>query len=154
MIAKVVKSPDMCNFAKKVKMNFLSTKTITVALGCMLCALPVQAQKVKAKALKPAEFKSLMEQTTNPLIIDIRAAEDHEMGHIEGAIHIDPADYLFVQAVQSRAAATDAVLVYCKLGRTSKSTTALLIQKGFLQVYHLKGGIMAWNKKYPTEASP
>jgi len=131
-------------------MNPLCTKTAIFALGCMLCAVPLQAQKVKAKALKPDEFKNLMEQVRSPLIIDIREVEDFDAGHIEGAIRLSPADYMFIREVQNRCAVTDTVLVYCKLGRTSKSVTDLLIQKGFLQVYQLKGGILAWSKKYQT----
>ena len=124
-------------------------KTIFIALGFMLCVFSAQAQKVKAKALKPAEFKNLIEQISHPFIVDIRASEDYEAGHIPAAINLDATDFRFVQTVQNRCALSDTVFVYCKLGRTSKVASELLVKKGFLHIYQLKGGIFAWTKQYP-----
>ncbi|MCL1973373.1 MAG: rhodanese-like domain-containing protein [Bacteroidetes bacterium] len=119
-------------------------------IGFMLCALPIQAQKIKVTALKPAEYKNLMEQTANPCIVDIRAADEFEAGHISGAINLNADDFLFMRQLQNHCALSDTVMVYCKLGHTSKSVTDLMVKRGFLHVYHLKGGIVAWIRQYPT----
>ena len=36
------------------------------------------------------------------------------------------------------------VLVYCKVGGRSAQAADVLVQKGFTQVYNLKGGMMKW----------
>ena len=130
-------------------MKPLVTKTIFIAFGCMLCAFTVQAQKIKVTALKPAEFKSLIEKTMHPCIVDIRDAGDFEAGHIEGAINVDALSLSFIREMQNRCAVSDTILVYCKLGRTSKSVAELMVKRGFLHIYHLKGGLLAWNKQNP-----
>jgi len=118
-------------------------------LGSMLCIVSLEAQKVKVVSLKPDAFKAQMEQTATPCIIDIRPAADFAVGHIAGAVNLDPLDFQFIKTVQQLCAPTDPLFIYCKLGKTSKTTAQLLVLKGFNNVYGLKGGILAWAKKYP-----
>ena len=124
---------------------------LTLLLGFMLCIIPLQAQKMKYTTLKPAEFKSKIEQTENPCVIDVRSyAADFEAGHITGAIHLDPTDIHFITEIKRRYSEIDAIFVYCKMGKTSKQAAQLLVSRGFQNVFNLKGGILAWEKKFPV----
>ena len=125
--------------------------TGALLLGFILCAYPLQAQKVKYTTLKPAEFKAKIEQTENPCVIDVRSsAIDFEAGHLAGAIHLDPTDIHFITEIKRRYSETDAIFVYCKMGKTSKQAAQLVVSRGFQNVYNLKGGILAWEKKFPV----
>jgi len=128
-------------------MKSLLTKIVFLTFGITMCLSPLQAQKAKVVVLKPDKFKSQIEQTAHPVIIDVRPVEFFEEGRLLGAINLDPYDPCFVQNVQSHCAPSDSVFVYCKLGKTSKAATKELVKHGFLHVYNLKGGMLAWDKK-------
>ena len=125
---------------------------IPLLLGCLLFMLPLQAQKNKIITLKPAQFKAQMEQTANPCVIDVRSSKvDFEAGHIVGAVQLNPDDLFFVSELKRLQPDTAApVFVYCRMGKTSKMAAQKLASNGFTNVYSLKGGILAWEKLFPT----
>ena len=104
--------------------------------------------------LKPVQFKAQMEQTSNPCVIDVRSSTvDFAAGHIVGAIQLNPNDLFFVSELKQLQPDTDApVFVYCRVGKTSKMAAQKLVSNGFKNVYSLKGGVLAWEKKFPTVA--
>jgi len=124
---------------------------LTLMFSLLLCILPLQAQKNKFISLKPAEFKALIEQTAKPSIIDVRSsAVDFKAGHISGAIHLDPTDIHFISDVKRFCSDSDVIFIYCRIGKTSKQTAQLLVSRGFKNIYNLKGGLLAWEKSFPT----
>ena len=129
-------------------MNPLIIKT-NLLLMLMLCIIPLNAQKIKYTTLKPDAFKTQIEQTETPCIIDIRALADFEAGHIAGAIDMDPTDLRFILELKRLTSETAPLFVYCKFGKTSKSVAKQMVSEGFQNVYMLKGGITAWVKKFP-----
>ena len=140
-------------FALEIKHPFKMKPTcikFVLLLGFLLCLIPLEAQKVKAVSLKPDRFNAQMEQTVNRCIIDVRPAVDFAAGHIADAVNLDPLDFQFVKNVQQLCATTDTLFVYCKMGKTSKTASQALVSKGFKHVYGLKGGILAWAKKFPV----
>ena len=128
-------------------------KTFCIKLFCILgfalCITPLQAQKVKFVSLKPVDFKARTEQMANPCIMDIRSAADFKVGHIAGATNLNPDDIRFISELKRLYSETDPIFVYCKMGKTSKSAAQKIVANGFMNVYNLKGGIMAWGKKLP-----
>jgi len=131
-------------------MKPLFTK-LTLMFSLMLCIIPLQAQKNKFITLKPAEFKALIEHTAKPCIIDVRSSVvDFKAGHIAGAVHLDPIDIHFITDVKRFCSETDVIFIYCKMGKTSKQAAQLLVSRGYKNIYNLKGGILAWEKRFPT----
>lgn len=123
----------------------------TFILGAMLCLLPLHAKKVGYLSIKPADFKTQIEHTSQPCIIDIRSADDFTHGHIADAVNIDMNDFQFVTTIKQLYPNTETIFVYCKLGKTSKLAAEKLSVGGFKNVISLKGGITAWwKKKLPT----
>jgi rhodanese-related sulfurtransferase len=122
-----------------------------LTFGVMLLIIPLHAQKQnKFSTLKPADFKAKIEQTSNPCIIDVRSSDaDFQAGHIAGAVHSNPTDILFLSEFKKLHSATDSIFVYCKMGKTSKSASKILAENGFVNIFNLKGGILAWEKKFP-----
>ncbi|MEW5960233.1 MAG: rhodanese-like domain-containing protein [Chloroflexota bacterium] len=91
--------------------------------------------------------------SNDPLVIDVRKAEDYQAGHIPGAVYIDP------KAVGSAASlamlpAGKQVVVYCYTGQTASQVTSVLNMLGY-DAANLKFGFAAWSAsgKYPFNAA-
>lgn len=101
------------------------------------------------KALEPTQATRLINRE-NAVVIDVRPQGDFEQGHIIDAVHI-PMDNLSDRLKSLEKYKERPVLVYCRSGNTSSRAVATLRKAGFARVYHLKGGIMAWqNASFPV----
>ena len=94
------------------------------------------------KSLKPAELTALM-NGQNALVIDIRAMNDFQQGHIAGSRNVlmsqfDPESKLLAPAKSLP------VVVVCKSGVTAVGAAKRLVKAGFEKVYVLDGGIGGW----------
>ena len=94
------------------------------------------------KVLKPGELTALVNRD-NALVVDIRAQNDFQQGHISGSKNVlmsqfDPENK---QLASARALP---VVVVCKTGMTAVGAAKRLVKAGFEQVYVLDGGIEGW----------
>ena len=78
-------------------------------------------------------------------VLDVRPAAKFEEGHIVGARSV-PLDSLAGQLESLSKKKERPLLVYCEMGNTSTKAAATLRQSGFTQVFHLKGGLMNWQR--------
>lgn len=80
------------------------------------------------------------------LLIDVRPAEDldRDMGHIEGIQQYLGAD-LMASGLPSAVDPNTPVVLVCNNGRESRRLAiALHKDHGFVEVYHLVGGMLRW----------
>lgn len=91
-----------------------------------------------------ADFKKIMQEDPNAVVLDVRTPRETAMGKIEGAIEIDISNPNFAGEVQ-KLDKSKTYLVYCRSGRRSVSACQLMQQEGFQNLYNLRGGILAWN---------
>jgi len=96
------------------------------------------------KEITPKELKQKLDAGETIQIIDIREYHEVDSGNI-GGDHIPMAD-LMAHCHKIR---TDCnVVIHCRSGaRATAMIFALETQKGFENLYHLKGGIEAWAKQ-------
>jgi len=71
------------------------------------------------------------------VLVDCRSEREFELSHIRGS-------YFYNDELNSEVPLTDTLVVYCSLGIRSESVCRELIEKGYSQVYNLKGGIFQW----------
>ena len=94
--------------------------------------------------LDQKEWVSLMDETADAIILDVRTEEEYESGYIKGAQLIDirqPQEFMdAIQALDK----DKAYFVYCRSGARSGQACQLLGQLGIASAYNLDGGIMAW----------
>ena len=74
-------------------------------------------------------------------IVDIRAPEAYQAGHIEGALHLHQGN--IAQFIMD-ADYDEPLLVVCYHGISSQSAAQYLAEQGFDEVYSLLGGMEAW----------
>lgn len=93
-------------------------------------------------ALDPAAFAAALKQP-GTVIVDVRTPAEFAEGHLPGAVNLDVESPDFPQG----AAALDPAgtyAIYCRSGNRSGVAVAYLTGQGFASIYHLAGGITAW----------
>jgi len=104
-----------------------------------------QAQNKSNEALSTDAFQQQIQQP-GVQILDVRTAGEFANGHIEHALQ---ADWLIPTQFQERVKSIDKdkpVYVYCLSGVRSAAAADWLRNHGYAHVYHLAGGIQAWNQ--------
>ena len=88
------------------------------------------------------EFQALIADA-NVQLLDVRAQEEFDEGHIAGAALVDVNDTAFVSKAMAILDPQRQVAVYCRSGRRSARAASLLAAQG-LRVTNLDGGVIAW----------
>lgn len=97
-------------------------------------------------ASKAAKIIKLNENKQRFVILDVRASDDYNKGHIFNAININfkSSDFPIKLDELDRGMT---YLVYCYGGIRSKQTMQMMKDKNFTSVYNMKGGMMKWKAK-------
>jgi thioredoxin 1 len=90
------------------------------------------------------EYEKKLTEQKDVQLIDVRTPEEFAQGHLKGAINYDFRSKDFENQIQ-KLDKTKPVMVYCLSGGRSSSAAQVLGEKGFSEVYNMKGGIMKWN---------
>ena len=116
---------------------------IAIVLAAMVATAGVAAdlQRGEAPSVSAAELRALRESGVAPVVIDVRTSEEYASGHIPGAVNI-PFDH-----VAQRIAEIDAphgVVLYCMVGPRARKGESALLAANYQKVFHLEGGLAAW----------
>lgn len=118
---------------------WLAAFALAAAAAVLAHELRLRAQSFAA--LAPQDVIRLMNQGAT--VLDLRASQAFEEGHISGARHFDPAQ-IAAGADALRKYKERPLIVYCDRGSTAAATARALTQQGFTKVFNLRGGIAAW----------
>lgn len=89
------------------------------------------------------DFQEAMDKDKH-VLIDVREPGEVKQGYIPGALNIP------LSSMGRRLAEIPKdrpIYLYCRSGMRSKQAARILTKNGFIDVSHLKGGIMAWRGK-------
>jgi rhodanese-related sulfurtransferase len=99
----------------------------------------------------PENFQTSFASHENALLIDIRTAEEFEIGHIEGALNIDFYKEDFKNSILSLDF-EGPVYVYCASGNRSSQAIKVFEEANFEKIHHLESGIGGWkNNELPLK---
>ncbi len=94
------------------------------------------------------EARDLIAEKADLVILDVRTVSEYESGHLKGSINI-PVEVLSGRL--SELNPDDELLVYCRTGNRSTTAVGILRENGYDRIYHMDGGIVAWNAAgFPT----
>ena len=89
------------------------------------------------------EFKALLDEIPNEIVVDVRTPKEFGEGALEKAINIDFYNSEFDKEI-AKLDKTKPIFIYCaKGGRSGKAMTKMQDLQ-FKEVYDLKGGYSAW----------
>jgi rhodanese-related sulfurtransferase len=97
------------------------------------------------KALKASDVYANLndgDKTNDPVILDVRKAEDYATGHIPGAVNMDPKT-MFTAAELAKLPKGKQIVSYCYSGQTASQVTAALRMLGY-DAYNMQFGMPAW----------
>ncbi|BCS87856.1 rhodanese-like domain-containing protein [Pseudodesulfovibrio sediminis] len=78
-------------------------------------------------------------------IIDIRTPAEYVDGHLEGAVNIDFYSKTFVDELK-KLDPEKRYFIYCRTGNRSSNALRKMDGLGFTHVWHLKNGIVDWQR--------
>ena len=94
------------------------------------------------------EARDLIEEKADLVVLDVRMVPEFDSDHLEGAVNI-PVEELGGRL--SELNQNDELLVYCRTGNRSTTAVGILRESGYERIYHMDGGIAAWNSAgFPT----
>lgn len=105
------------------------------------------AQEATYMNITAEEAKKIMDSQEGYIILDVRAQEEYDEGHIPGAIVI-PHTAIEDRAEEELPDKGQLILVYCRSGRRSKIAAEALVELGYTNIREF-GGILDW--PYETE---
>ena len=95
----------------------------------LLLLMPFQVLSAQVYNLDPADFLKMIEENPRAQVLDLREPSDYAYRHIPGAVNILPAGVSFLEEVHDQLSASDTLYIYCRMGKTSKQVTQLLLPK-------------------------
>lgn len=122
--------------------NHLLLVTLTIAVFVLLVWNLVKDNLAGVKQLSPAESTRLINRE-HATVLDISSSQDFAGGHIIDARNI-PHTELANHAKDLAKLKQKPVIICCPTGTTAVRVARDLRNRGFEQVYILKGGLQAW----------
>ena len=136
--------------------KYFETGTIASLLGAFCMAISCAeetASPPKPQAVTHVDAKQAQQLISQKkvVVLDLRTPKEYEAGHIGGATNID----FLASDFEDRLKELDkgkAYLIHCAVGGRSSHSLATFKRQQFSSIYHLDGGIKAWeNANLPLE---
>jgi UPF0176 protein len=103
--------------------------------------------------LSPAEWKRMLEEDPQAVLLDVRNRFESDAGKFEGAVVCEIEHFRELPDYVDKLAAlkNKKVLMYCTGGIRCEKASALLKSRGFTDVYQLHGGIVTYQEQFGNE---
>jgi rhodanese-related sulfurtransferase len=106
---------------------------------------PKAIQPSSPRNINPDEAEKLLKENRSVIVLDVRTPEEFVAGHIAGATNLNYYDPNF----KTKIAALDkskTYLLHCASGYRSAKVRDIMKNANFSKIYHLDGGLKAWQK--------
>ena len=101
------------------------------------------------KILSPSEAGEIINKTDNIVILDVRTEMEHNYeGMIEDSISMDFLKPRVFKREISKLDKNAPYILYCSVGKLSRTAAEYMREEGFTDLYVLEGGLKAWNKHF------
>lgn len=134
----------MLNFTEKFVMKsiFLSLFSIFI-LQLTACFTVKSNDHFSYQKISPTEYSTLLNDSSNYYLIDVRTKGEFKKSHINNAINHSFLNFHFGKDVKNLDR-SKLVFLYCQTCHRSPFAARTLKRKGFRKVYDLKGGYVKW----------
>ncbi len=124
----------------------ISSPRMTKLNSCTVCSVPphqiILKDRVETCAPNAVDFGTFSKQQ-DCIAVDVREASEWLEGHLLGAIHLPLSQ--IETSVETVLSKDRNYLLYCRSGARSEQALQLLISRGYTNLTHLKGGLLALN---------
>jgi thioredoxin len=130
----------------KLKITLLAAMLVSI-LACN------SALTQNSEVLTVTDFQTEIGKEAVPQIVDVRTPEEYTEGHLARAINLDYNGDSFQSEIE-KLDKSKPTFVYCLSGGRSAKAAEIMRKNGFVKVYEMKGGMLAWrNAKLPVETT-
>ena len=126
------------------KVIFLTALSISVSLASCQNQPSRSITKQINVTISVDEFDKKLNETKNVQLVDVRTPEEYAEGHLKGSVNYNLNADDFDKNL-SKLDKSKPVMVYCLAGGRSGEAAEKMKEKGFTEVYNMKGGMMKWN---------
>jgi len=100
---------------------------------------------LKFISLRPADFREAYQQDNKAILIDVREFFEFRKSRLYNSVNIPSSGNIDYSADTINKESS--LFLYCTTGYRSKRVAREFYEKGFLKLYSLDGGIVAWKKE-------
>ena len=104
---------------------------------------PTSVSEDQIKLIDVEQLKHLIENDS-ALLVDVREADEYASERIDGAIVVPLSKFDHRKIPNNH---DKRLVLYCRSGNRSERAAEKLLDAGYTEVTHLKGGIMAWRSQ-------
>ena len=138
------------SFIKVGISKFARMKTFSIVLLAYLIlgySIHAHGQKTNYDKVTDISARQFLDLTNNRegIVLDVRTPAETAQGHIEGASFIDFYDEGFEQKMDL-IQKDKPIYIYCRSGGRSAKAAEIMLRQGFIEIYNLDGGILAWEE--------
>ena len=108
----------------------------------VFCGITPELAAPQGEEMTPLDVAAWLDKPNKPFLLDVREANEWEIGHLPGATRIS------VNELPERLNELDSAIemvVYCRSGVRSAKAIDILKQAGFRKLTNLAGGILRWS---------
>ncbi len=126
--------------------NIVSLIVLTLSISIASCQNQTSngATKQINVTIPVDEFDKKLNETKDVQLVDVRTPEEYSEGHLKGAVNYNLNANDFDNNL-NKLDKSKPVMVYCLGGGRSAEAAEKMKEKGFAEVYNMKGGMMKWN---------
>ncbi len=131
---------------RTIQYKIVITALLLAALFFVGCS---HTKPAGVQHLTALEAKQLIDRNagkTDFVVLDIRTPKEFKAGHIPGAIMLDYYSPGFKKGLQ-QLDRSKRYLIYCRTGNRTSRTLKIIDQMGFNVIYHMKDGIVDWDRQ-------
>lgn len=100
----------------------------------------IEREYPEVEFIEGAELASLYLTDQQPIVIDVREADEFAVSHLQQALHLETGAAISAQVPDK----TTPIVVYCSVGYRSAAVAAQLSELGYSNVRNLRHSIFAW----------
>ena len=156
-ISKIIKNSfkikkfDSENLSKSKLQPFHKPK-IKIKKEVVPMGIYINSNNKKNNHLEPSEWNDLIKDK-NTLVLDARKPFEYEIGSFKSAVNPKVKNFREFPKYLSKLGKNKTVAMFCTGGIRCEKASIYLKQKGFKNVFQLKGGILNYLKKIKKEES-
>lgn len=131
-----------------MKIRYLILTGLIMSIFLLPTLVFASDKPVGASYVDAAQAQTLLAETPDMIVLDVRTKGEYKRGHIDGAI----LNNYFSTKFKKRLRTLDRnkpYLVHCKSGHRSERVVKIMLKEGFTDITHLDGGYDAWKKRPP-----
>ena len=116
------------------------------ALAVSICAFIAIANASAQRDISVESADSLIRNTANIVILDVRTPEEYRLGHLPNANGFDFYDSKFIDSI-SKLPKDAVILVYSRTGKRSAEALDILGNLKYSRIHTMLGGFLAWKNE-------